>query len=267
MSTIKSERNSRLRLTSYHLLYSLLLSALISAVIYFIWYPNYLYQATGVLPTVFMMVALNLIVAPLLTFIVYKADKKELTRDIVVIAVLQIAALSYGLYIVEAGRPAYVTFAVDDFEVVSRFDNEWARQHLGTQMAVAKPLGLFEKPKYVYSVLASEPEIKSEELTTEEFAVKEYQMRVPTIFRTDSYQSIDSAADIIQTKAKPLSNLLNSNDKSRVEAVLSDYPDADGWLPLTAPVVSMVVLIDKEGHVIDIVNLRPHYTGHLSEVL
>ena len=265
--SITSKPSLRLAITGYHLLCSLVLSVLISAIVYFAWYPSHLYQATGVLPTVLMMIALNLIVAPLLTFIVYKADKKELTRDIVVIAVLQIAALSYGLYIVEAGRPAYVTFAVDDFEVVSRFDNEWARQHLGTQMAVAKPLGLFEKPKYVYSVLASEPEIKSEELTTEEFAVKEYQMRVPTIFRTDSYQPIETAADIIQTKAKPLSTLTNSNDKLRVEAVLRHYPDADGWLPLTAPVMNMVVLTDKEGYVIDIVDLRPHYTSRLSEVL
>ncbi|MGP9490976.1 TfpX/TfpZ family type IV pilin accessory protein [Psychrobacter sp. AOP7-B1-24] len=266
MSTT-SKPSSKLEITGYHVLCSLVLNVLISAIIYFVWYPSHLYQATGVLPAVLMMIALNLIVAPLLTFIVYKADKKELTRDIAVIAVLQIAALGYGLYIVEAGRPAYIAFAVDNFEVVRGFDNEWAQQHLGTQMTAAKPLGLFEKPKFVYSVLASEPKIKAEELTLEEFAVKEYQMRVPAIFRTDSYQPIETAADIIQTKAKPLSKLTNSNDKLRVEAVLRHYPDSEGWLPLTAPVVNMVVLIDKDGNVIDIVDLRPHYTSRLSEVL
>lgn len=265
--SITSKPSSRLAITGYHVLCSFVVSVLISVIIYFFWYPSHLYQATGVLPTVLMMIALNLIVAPLLTFMVYKADKKELTRDIGVIVVLQIVSLGYGLYIVEAGRPAYIAFAVDDFEVVRSFDNEWAQQHLGINTIAAKPLGLFEKPKFVYSVLASEPEIKAEELTTEEFAVKEYQMRVPAIFRTDSYQSIDTAADIIQTEAKPLAQLTNSNDKSRVETIMSDYPDADGWLPLAAPVVNMVVLIDKDGHVIDIVDLRPHYTSHLSKVL
>ena len=265
--SITSKPSLRLAITGYHLLCSLVLSVLISAIVYFAWYPSHLYQATGVLPTVLMMIALNLIVAPLLTFIVYKADKKELTRDIVVIAVLQIAALSYGLYIVEAGRPAYVTFAVDDFEVVSRFDNEWARQHLGTQIAEVAPLGLFEKPKFVYSILTSAQDSETQELTTEEFATKEFKMQVPTIYRTDSYQPIETAANVIQSVAKPLSKLTGTNSDEKVADILRRYPDADGWLPLTAPVVSMVVLIDKEGHVIDIVNLRPHYTGHLSEVL
>ncbi|HAV46722.1 MAG TPA: hypothetical protein DCX43_00715 [Psychrobacter sp.] len=161
------------------------------------------------------MIALNLIVAPLLRFTVYRADRKELICDIVVIAVLQIVALSYGLYIVEAGRPAYIAF---------------------------------------------EKEIK-----TEEFAVKEYQMRVPAIFRTDSYESFETAANIIQTKAKPLSKLTNSNDKLKVEAVLRHYPD--GWLTLVEPLLDMVVLTDKEGHVIDILDLRPNCTSRLSEVL
>ena len=69
------------------------------------------------------MVVLNLIVAQLLTFIIYKANKKEFTQDIIVIVVLQIAALGDGLYIVEASQPT-LAFAVDDFEVMRGFDNE-----------------------------------------------------------------------------------------------------------------------------------------------
>lgn len=261
MSIASLKQSSRLALTGYHTLYSLALSVLISAIIYFIWYPDPLYQATGVLPAVLMMIALNVIVAPLLTFIVYKADKKELTRDLIIILVLQIVALGYGLYIVEAGRPAYLVFAGDSFEVVRSFDNEWAQQHLGTQMTTAKPLGLFEKPKFVYSNLpsASESELaqQNQVLTKEEVATKEYYMRVPTIFRTDSYQPIKTAVDIIQSATKPLAELTDNNDKSRVETILRHYPNANGWLPLKATVQDMVVLTDKQGHIIDIVDLRP----------
>lgn len=269
--SITPKPSSRLAITGYHLVFSVAISVLISAVIYFIWYPNPLHQALGVMPAVLMMIALNLIVAPLLTFIVYKADKKELTRDMIVIIVLQIAALGYGLYIVESGRPAYIAFAIDDFEVVGTYDNEWARQNASIDNTTIEALGLFEKPKFVYSTLPAAKEIdanqQAPELTKDEFAVKEYQMRVPTIFRTDSYQPIETAADMIQSKARPLDELTDSNDKSKVTAVLRHYPDANGWLPLKATVQDMVVLTDKQGHIVDIVDLRPKYMKRLSEVL
>lgn len=255
------EKYSRLALTAYHLLYSLILSVIISAIIYFIWYPNYLGLATGVLPAVLMLVAINLIIAPLLTFIVYKANKKELSRDLIIILVLQIAALSYGLYIIEAGRPAYLVFADSDFEVVRSFDNEWAQNNSNTEEADAKSLGLFEKPKFVYSTLSSTEEFESNqqtsELTAEEFAVKEYYVRVPTIFRTDSYQPIETAADIIKSKAKSLASLIDNNDAQKVADILRHYPNADSWLPLRATITDLIVLIDETGNVVAIVNLRP----------
>ena len=251
MSIINLKQHSRLALTGYHLLYSLILSIIIIALIYFIWYPNHLYQATGVLITALMMIALNLIVAPLLTFIIYKDNKQELARDLIVVLALQIAALSYGLYIVEAGRPNYLVFAVDDFEVVSSFDNEWARKSLSAELNAVESLGLFEKPKFVYSVGSDGKKTKVVEKP------KEFFMRVPTIYRTDSYQEIATAANVIQSKARPLNILTNNNNAQKVEGILRHYPDAHGWLPLKATVLDMVVLTDSKGMVLDIVDLRP----------
>ncbi|MGO3338353.1 hypothetical protein [Psychrobacter sp.] len=251
MSIINLKQHSRLALTGYHLLYSLILSVIVTALIYFIWYPDHLYQATGVLFTASMMIAFNLIVAPLVTFIIYKDNKQELARDLIVVLLLQIAALIYGLYVVESGRPYYLVFAENDFEVVSSFDNEWARSNLSTELNAAESLGLFEKPKFVYSVLSEDKKTKVVEKP------KEFFMRVPTIYRTDSYQEIETAANIIQSKAKQLSTLTDSNDAQKVKSILSHYPDADGWLPLKATVLNMVVLTDIQGMVIDIVDLRP----------
>lgn len=251
MSILNVKQHSRLALTGYHLLYSLVLSILITALIYFIWYPNHLYQATGVLPTVLMMFTLDLIVAPLLTFIIYKNNKKELARDLIVVLALQISALSYGLYVVEAGRPSYLVFAVDDFEVVSSFDNEWARQNINKGMAETQSLGLFDKPKFVYSVGSDDRKIEVVK------KLKEFLMRVPVIYRTDSYQDIEKAANIIQNRANPLAELTVNNNAQKVESTLRHYPDAHGWLPLKATVLDMVVLTDSKGMVIDIVDLRP----------
>lgn len=251
MSVTHFKQHSRLALTGYHLLYSIVLSTIITTIIYFIWYPNHLYQATGVVPTALMMIALNLIVAPLLTFIIYKDNKKELIRDSIVILALQIAALGYGLYIVEAGRPAYLVFAEDSFEVVSAFDNQWAQSHLSIEMAGAQPLGLFEKPKFVYSILSDDKKVEVVKKP------KEFVMRVPIIYRIDSYQNIEMAANIIQNQVKPLSELTANNNAQKVKNILRHYPDAHGWLPLKATVLDMVVLIDSKGMIIDMVDLRP----------
>lgn len=42
--------------------------------------------------------------------------------DLTVIAVLQLGALSYGLWTVAEGRPAWLVFAVDRFELVRVLD-------------------------------------------------------------------------------------------------------------------------------------------------
>ena len=69
-----------------------------------------------------MLLVIDVALGPLLTFIVFDRRKKSLRFDLTCIACMQIAALLYGLYTVEAGRPHYLVFVKDRFEVVSRVD-------------------------------------------------------------------------------------------------------------------------------------------------
>ncbi|MGP5175272.1 TfpX/TfpZ family type IV pilin accessory protein [Psychrobacter immobilis] len=242
---------SRWALARYHLLFSTVLSAIIAALIYLVWYPSPLHLATDVLSTVLLLVAINLIVPPLLTVIVYKADKKELMRDIVVIAAVQIAALLYGLFVIAQGRPAYLVFAIDDFEVVRPADVQWAKQTTAIEVDNAPKLGLFNQPKLVYSPFSADKNLRGLEQT------EELTHGISITYRVDSYQPIMAAANVIKAKAQPLLALNNYNDTQQVNEILNLYPNADGWLALKAPVLDMVVLTDSKGAVIDVVNLRP----------
>lgn len=242
---------SRLALASYHLLFSLVLSSIIGAVISLVWYPPPLLQASGVLPIMAMMIGITLIVPPLLTFLVYKANKKELMRDIAIIGALQVLALLYGLFVIEDGRPAYLVFAVDDFETVTSTQVSWAQQNTKIKTTANPNLGVFEHPKYVYSPFSADERIRAVQQT------EELTNGISITYRVDNYQPIATAGLAIKTKAQPLTQLNNYNDSQRVNNILHHYPTATGWLPLKASVLDMVVLTDTNGAVIDLVNLRP----------
>ena len=242
---------SRLALSSYHLLFSLVLSIIIGAVICLIWYPPPLLQASGVLPIMLMLIAITLIVPPLLTFIVYKTDKKELRRDIAIICALQMMTLLYGLFVIEDGRPAYLVFAIDDFEAVTPSEVSWAQQNTKMDVITAPTLGLFERSKFVYSPFSSDKEARGRQQT------EELTDGISITYRVDNYQPITVATKMIGAKSQPLSALNDYNDSQQVDSILRHYPTATGWLPLKAPVLDMVVLTDTNGAVIDLVNLRP----------
>ena len=113
---------SRLLAAGTHLLLSIAVASSVVALIYLGWYPGPLDSISGVGEILLMLLAIDVTLGPLLTLIVFDRRKKSLPFDLSCIAVMQIAALVYGLYAVEAGRPHYVVFVKDRFEVVSRVD-------------------------------------------------------------------------------------------------------------------------------------------------
>ena len=84
-----------------------------------VWYPAPYFQVSGLLGIMLMLVAIDLIIGPLLTFIIFKPKKPSLKFDLSVIAVIQIVALAYGAMAVYQGHPVYVAYTVDRFTLVS----------------------------------------------------------------------------------------------------------------------------------------------------
>ncbi len=67
-----------------------------------------------------MILAIDVIIAAYLGLSVYKEGKKTLKFDLSVIILIQIAALCYGVFSIEQGRPAWLVFNVDRFELVTK---------------------------------------------------------------------------------------------------------------------------------------------------
>jgi hypothetical protein len=62
------------------------------------------------------------VIGPFLTLAVFKSGKKGLRFDLIVIAILQISAFSYGLYIIAAARPVFIVAEVDRFILIAAND-------------------------------------------------------------------------------------------------------------------------------------------------
>lgn len=108
----------RLQAASLHLLASVLLAGGTALLIWQLWYPSPLLEATGGKLPLLMMLGIDLVLGPLLTFIVFKPGKPSLKFDLGCIFALQVAALLYGSWTLYQARPVYIAALGDRFHVV-----------------------------------------------------------------------------------------------------------------------------------------------------
>lgn len=115
---------SRLAAAAVHLGVSLVVAAVAAWLVFRVWYPYPYNEISGGRELFTLIVTVDVILGPLLTFAVYNVAKRrhELLLDIAVIALLQVAALGYGLWTVFEARPVYLVHEVDRFQVVVAAD-------------------------------------------------------------------------------------------------------------------------------------------------
>ena len=103
-----------------HFLLGLVLLSAVFCLIYFVWYPAPFYQLSGGQELMELIFGVDLILGPLLTWVVFNKKKPLRTNlwDVAVIACVQLAALGYGIYTVLQARPVFVGFEYDRFRVV-----------------------------------------------------------------------------------------------------------------------------------------------------
>lgn len=94
-----------------HFALSLAVFAVLLAIILLVWYPGLLFDMSGGWEGLRIVIAVDLVLGPLLTLIVFKAGKPSLKFDLSCIAIFQIVCLSGGVWVVYNERP--VVLAVE----------------------------------------------------------------------------------------------------------------------------------------------------------
>ena len=241
--------SKRLKFFLSHLSISFLIALLVVGLVFFIWYPSPLATAVGVTHIFLMLLVIDVILGPLLGLLVYKDGKKTLKLDLSVIILIQIAALCYGVFSIEQGRPAWLVYNVDRFELVRK--NELVDTNIQqAQPQFQKPSWF--KPQYVATKFVKDTQQRNDEMFAEVLG------GISIAQRPERYVELTLAKNQIQQRALPLVELQQYNPKTEVEKTLAKYPQADAFVPLKANAVDMTVLINKEkGEVVKIVDLRP----------
>lgn len=112
------------RAASWHLLGSLLVSGLIAFIVFYAWYPYPYSFLSGGLELFLIIVGVDAVCGPLLTLMLYSPSKsrRELTVDLGLVVLIQLAALSYGVHTVYDARPLFLVHEVDRFRVIAMPD-------------------------------------------------------------------------------------------------------------------------------------------------
>lgn len=119
---------TRLKAAGIHFLLSLLIVSAVLCFFAFVWFPAPLFALQDLHKVVTTLVAVDIVLGPLLTLIVFNPQKKSLKFDLLVIGFIQISALSYGIYTSYISRPIYVVFSDGRFNSVTA--NEYAYLNL-----------------------------------------------------------------------------------------------------------------------------------------
>ena len=239
----------RIKFFLVHIITSVIIAFLLTLLVFFIWYPSPLAIAVGVTHIFLMLLVIDVILGPLLGLLVYKEGKKTLKFDLSVIILIQISALCYGVFSIEQGRPAWLVYNVDRFELVRK--NELINTNIQQAQPQFQQPSWF-KPQYAATEFAKDTQQRNDEMFAEVFS------GISIAQRPERYVELTEAKTQIQQRALPLVELQQYNPKTDVEKTLAEYPKADAWLPLKANAVDMVVLVNKESaSIIKIVDLRP----------
>jgi len=226
---------------------------LAAACVFFLWFPYPYREISGGRALFTLVVAVDVVLGPLLTWVVFDVRKprSELIRDLAFIAVIQLAALAYGLLSVYEARPIYLVHEVDRFVVISAADVD--------PVDLPKALPEFQRLPFSGVRLIGVRDSKNgeERLRSLELAIAGKDLSM----RPQYWQPLNdkNKADI-RLRAKSLQVLMDrsNDDQAAIQTWLDGRTlksDQVVYLPLTARGVFWTVLLD--GPSLDVVGYLP----------
>lgn len=235
---------SRWRAFGAHLCVSLLVATLAACLVFGLWYPYPYREVSGGRDLFVLMMGVDVIMGPLITLVIFNKSKKpdrELFRDLVCIGVLQLAALSYGLWSVALARPVHLVFEYNRFTVLHA-------AQLSKEAHSLVPLALDATPWTGPTALGLRPFLSQKEQSD---ATMEALQGAPLAARTDLWQSFDSSREAVRAAAKPLAELRRrtAQDSQVIDAWLAGSARTLGelaYVPMVGRKTFWTVVLDAQ---------------------
>lgn len=245
---LRKTSSKRIQFFINHLLISLSIALCAVGIIFLVWYPAPLAKAVGVTHIFLLLISIDVIVGPLFSLFLYKSGKKGLKFDLTVVVLIQLSAFSYGFYSIAQGRPTWIVFYADRFQVIRNNDI--------VQSNIKQALPQYQKPSWLMpQFVAIEFAKDIKQRNNDMFA--EVLGGISLAQRPERYVPLRQAKKRVQQHGQKLDLLQQYNDKLSVTKVLTNYPHAIAFMPLKASSMDMSVLLDSEGNIVKVVDLRP----------
>jgi hypothetical protein len=150
----------RLKALGLHLLASAGVLTLIFGSLYLGWYRWPGWYLADVSVVVLVMAGVDLAVGPLLTFVIAndRKPRRELARDIAIIATLQLAALIYGSASIWSGRPLYYAFSETVLQLVQAYDLNAEESELARRQHAGLAPHWYSLPRWIWAPLPADPD-------------------------------------------------------------------------------------------------------------
>jgi len=225
-----------------HFIATALLAAAAATLIFGVWFPAPFNEMIGGTKLFQLVVGCDLALGPLISLVIFnrKKSRRELVTDYTIVAAVQLAAMTYGVWVMAASRPAYVVFAKDRFEVVmaQAISDEYLAETRDPHFA-RRPLS---GPEFAFLRIppADEQDVMFQELAGHE-----------TEARPRFYAPYETGLAEIRQRAGSLAALEARHPEAK--AVLAAAAAEAGvpaerlrWLPLRARLGFWTALIDVE---------------------
>jgi len=247
---------SRLRAFSIHLAISAIIATSVLALMLLLWYAPPFFSALGGKHILLILLGVDVTLGPLITLIIFNTlkSRRALTFDLSVIAILQAAALIYGMNVLFHARPVFVVFSRDSFDLVTA--NMLIEQDIAKAKVPAYRSLSITGPVYVYSEMPADVKERNK-LVFGAFSGKD----LPQFPQYYMPYSVHQAA--AGHAAQPIEELkkLNPGQASDIDDSVRSSGRAEsdvGFVPLRAKYQDQAVLVGKsDGKVLALLEVRP----------
>lgn len=225
-----------------HLGLSLAVSALAAALVFFVWYPYPYREVSGGRELFFLVVAVDVVLGPLLTFAIFNHKKtwKSLQRDLAVIVVLQVAALGYGLWTVAVARPVHLVFEYDRFRPIHAIE-------VDDSLLAKAPTALRSLPWTGPTPIGLRPLIGNEKMEATMIALNGVHLGLQAQY----WQPYEASRAEVLKVGKPMQELRKrfAKDAALIDAAVRGAGRAEAqllWIPMVARKEFWTVLVDAQ---------------------
>jgi hypothetical protein len=238
-----------------HLMFSACVAALCSILVFFVWYPGLLAFASGVSDIFVLLLLVDVILGPVITLIIFNREKKELTRDLVIVVVIQMVAMFYGLYAVFVARPVYIAFTLERFDIV--YANDISSQNLTKAIRPEFHSLPFFGPKLIAAPLPDDLKVREEIIMEAVAGSGDDVQQMPQYYVPYSEHKVQVIKNLKSLQAL---KLFNKDSMQAVDDLIHKYAEikADvGCILVKGKVNDLAAIINRSsGEVLEMTDLK-----------